>query len=99
MDLSRHVLCYSIYAIKCFSKERFILSVVLYVYAVGTYADPMDMAASKPLPKEDRVKAFLDPPLPRTIRIVMNRGLSIDKYTSAIVEALEPRVNGQDLQA
>merc|ERR1712228_457425 len=34
---------------------------------------------------------------PRTIRIVMNRNLSIDKFTAAIVESLEPRMNGQDL--
>jgi hypothetical protein len=59
----------------------------------------MDMAALKPLPREDRVKALLDPAVPRTIRIVMNRGLSIDKYTSAIVEALEPRMAGQDPEA
>ena len=42
--------------------------------------------------------ALLDPNYPRTIRIVMNRGLSIDKYTAAIVEALEPRMNGQDTE-
>ena len=29
----------------------------------------------------------------------MNRDLSIDKYTSAIIEALEPRMKGQDLQS
>jgi len=27
----------------------------------------------------------------------MNRGLSVDKYMAAIMEALEPRMNGQDL--
>jgi len=27
----------------------------------------------------------------------MNRNLSIDKYTAAIIEALEPRMNGEDL--
>eukprot|EP01083_Nonionella_stella_P315703 1141124_1 len=42
-------------------------------------------------------KALLDPNYPRTIRIVMNRNLSIDKYTAAIIEALEPRMNGEDL--
>jgi len=42
-------------------------------------------------------KTLLDPNYPRTIRIVMNRALSIEKYTSAIVEALEPRMNGKDL--
>ena len=46
---------------------------------------------------EDEIKkALLDPSYPRTIRIVMNRNLSIDKYTSAIIEALEPRMNGAD---
>lgn len=69
------------------------------VYAVGTYADALDLAALKPLPRADRVRALLDPGMPRTIRIVMNRGLSIDKYTSAIVEALEPRMAGQDPEA
>ncbi len=29
----------------------------------------------------------------------MNRNLSIDKYTSAIIEALEPRMAGQDLES
>ena len=42
-------------------------------------------------------KALLDPTYPRTLRIVMNRSLSIEKYTNAIVEALEPRMNGEDL--
>ena len=44
-------------------------------------------------------KALLDPNYPRTIRIVMNRNLSIDKYTAAIIEALEPRMRGQDLDS
>jgi hypothetical protein len=69
------------------------------VYAVGTYADATDMAKLKPLARADRIKALLDPAVPRTIRIVMNRNLSIEKYTSAIVEALEPRMKGQDAQA
>ena len=42
-------------------------------------------------------EALLNPAYPRTIRIVMNRSLSIEKYTAAIVEALEPRMNGEDL--
>lgn len=41
--------------------------------------------------------ALLNPSYPRTIRIVMNRGLSIEKYTTAIIEALTPRMNGEDL--
>lgn len=59
----------------------------------------MNMTALKPLARADRIKALLDPAVPRTIRIVMNRDLSIEKYTSAIVEALEPRMNGQDVEA
>jgi hypothetical protein len=66
------------------------------VYAVGTYVDFLSMSPIKSNPL--RVEAaLLDPNYPRTIRIVMNRKLGIDKYTSAIVEALEPRMKGQDL--
>lgn len=48
----------------------------------------------------DEIKtALLDPNVPRTIRIVMNRNLSIEKYTTAIVEALEPRMKGEELES
>lgn len=57
------------------------------------------MKALKPLNRDDQVAALLDPTTPRTIRIVMNRGLSIQKYTDAIVEALEPRMKGEDLES
>lgn len=67
------------------------------VYAVGTYMDPLAMSAVKNGPKEAIEMALLDPTYPRTIRIVMNRNLSIEKYTEAIVEALKPRMKGQDL--
>jgi hypothetical protein len=69
---------------------------LIKVYAVGTYVDPLAMSAVKTDEKAIET-ALLDPAYPRTIRIVMNRALSIDKYTSAIVEALKPRMNGQDL--
>jgi len=68
------------------------------VYAVGTYMDPIAMAGIK---KEETAiiqKALLDPMYPRTIRIVMNRSLSIDKFTAGIMESLEPRMNGEDLE-
>lgn len=42
---------------------------------------------------------FWNPSTPQTIRIVMNRNLSIDKYTAAIIEALEPRMKGNDLES
>jgi len=32
-----------------------------------------------------------------TLIRIKNRNLSIDKYTAAIIEALEPRMNGEDL--
>ena len=67
------------------------------VYAVGTYVDPIAMVAVKKQGSSAIEKALLDPTYPRTIRIVMNRGLSIEKYTAAIVEALSPRMNGEDM--
>lgn len=69
---------------------------LIKVYAVGTYIDPLAMSAINTNEKAIE-QALLDPNYPRTIRIVMNRALSIDKYTSAIVEALTPRMNGEDL--
>lgn len=68
------------------------------VYAVGTYVDPIAMSAVKKQDDTAISKALLDPNYPRTIRIVMNRGLSIEKYTAAIIEALEPRMNGEDTE-
>jgi len=59
--------------------------------------DPIAMSAVKNQGPKEIEKALLDPQYPRTLRIVMNRGLSIEKYCAAIVEALEPRMNGQDL--
>ena len=71
----------------------------LKVYAVGTYFDPLAMSMIKTQGEAEVKKALLDPSYPRTIRIVMNRNLSIDKYTAAIIEALEPRMKGEDLGA
>ena len=59
--------------------------------------DPIAMSAVKNQGSKAISEALLNPTYPRTIRIVMNRSLSIDKYTAAIVEALEPRMNGQDM--
>jgi Chalcone isomerase-like len=70
--------------------------VFVKVYAVGAYFDPIAMMAVKNS-TGDIEKALLDPTYPRTIRIVMNRGLSVDKFIAAIVEAVEPRLKGQDL--
>jgi hypothetical protein len=60
--------------------------------------DPIAMGGVKNQSTQVLEKVLLNPLYPRTIRIVMNRALSIDKYTSAIVEALEPRMNGEDLE-
>jgi len=50
--------------------------VFVNVYAVGAYFDPIAMMAVKKGKSEDIEKALCDPSYPRTIRIVMNRGLS-----------------------
>mmetsp|Transcript_33053 Transcript_33053/g.54579 ORF Transcript_33053/g.54579 Transcript_33053/m.54579 type:complete len:193 (-) Transcript_33053:83-661(-) len=68
------------------------------VYAVGTYLDPLAMSVMKGQSKEDIQRALLNPMYPRTIRIVMARGLSIEKFTDALNESLKPRMNGEDLQ-
>jgi hypothetical protein len=69
------------------------------VYAVGTYIDPLAMSAIINSKNVDSIEqALLNPTYPRTIRIVMNRALAIDKYTSAIIESLKPRMMGQDLE-
>lgn len=72
---------------------------LIKVYAVGTYLDRIAMSAVKN--SKDRAimeQALLNPDYPRTIRIVMARDLSVQKFTSAMIEALKPRMNGQDLE-
>mmetsp|Transcript_8966 Transcript_8966/g.11925 ORF Transcript_8966/g.11925 Transcript_8966/m.11925 type:complete len:265 (+) Transcript_8966:95-889(+) len=89
-------LCNGFYFAGCGVRAKWGL---IKVYAVGTYLDPLAMSAVKN--SKDRAtleKALLDPTYPRTIRIVMARGLSVEKFTSAIIEAVEPRMNGQDLE-
>ena len=68
---------------------------IVNVYAVGFYGDPHDFDSLAD--ETEYEEALLNPHNHRTIRIVMNRGLSIDKYTAAIVESLEPRMKGKDL--
>jgi hypothetical protein len=50
------------------------------VYAVGAYFDPIAMMAIKKGTTNDMETALVDPTYPRTIRIVMNRGLSGKLY-------------------
>jgi len=71
---------------------------VVKVYAVGTYVDPTAFRMTENDNDQAVSKALLDPVNPRTIRVVMNRAVSMDKYVAAIVEALKPRMNGQDLE-
>lgn len=72
--------------------------VFVKVYAVGAYFDPIAMAAVKKGTQADIEGALVDPTYPRTIRIVMNRGLSVDKFIAALNEAIEPRLNGKNLE-
>lgn len=70
--------------------------VFVKVYAVGAYLRPDDFAGMK----DDAAieKKLLDPNTHKVIRIVMNRSMTMDKYNDAIVEALTPRMNGQDME-
>ncbi|KAL3921340.1 MAG: hypothetical protein SGILL_002800 [Bacillariaceae sp.] len=72
--------------------------VFVKVYGVGAYFDPIAMMAVKKGGAKDIEQALLDPTYPRTLRIVMNRGLSTDKFIAAIVEAVEPRLKGKHLE-
>ena len=87
-------LCNGLTFVGCGVRVKFGL---VKVYAVGTYVDPIAMDAVKKQGPEAIKKALLDPMYPRTIRIVMNRAISIDKFTAAIIEALTPRMHGEDL--
>lgn len=69
------------------------------VYAVGTYMDPVAMAAIKSRPKEEIEQALLNPTYPRVIRIVLYRNLTSKQFTDAVVESLEPRMHNQDMWA
>ena len=71
---------------------------VVKVYAVGTYVDPKTFSLTDKESENNVIKALLDPRYPRTIRIVMNRAVSMEKYVAAIIEAIKPRMNGQDLE-
>jgi hypothetical protein len=70
---------------------------LIKVYAVGTYIDSSAVASIKHDSAAAIEAALLNVNVPRTIRIVMNRNLGIEKYTEAIVEALTPRMHGIDL--
>jgi hypothetical protein len=63
--------------------------VFVNVYAVGAYFDPIAMMAVKRGSQGDIQKALLDPTYPRTIRIVMNRGLSGKLNYGASFDAIE----------
>jgi len=69
---------------------------ILNVYALGLYADPDDFSGVKHDQKE---AALLDPEKHRILRIVLNRKLTMDTVISALMEAIEPRMHGEDLWA
>lgn len=87
-------LCNGYYLVGCGVRIKYGF---IKVYALGTYLDPLAMSAVKKSNAATIQQALCDPTYPRTIRIVMARGLSIAKFTDAIVEALEPRMKGKDL--
>lgn len=87
-------LCNGLTFVGCGNHVKYIF---VKVYAVDTYVDPTAMAAVKKESDDAIAKALCDPAYPRTIRIVMNRTLSMEKYTAAIVEAIEPRLKGEEL--
>jgi hypothetical protein len=69
---------------------------IFNVYAVGFYVNQEDFRG---LRQEEHEEALLNPHKPRTIRIVMNRTLTMDKVISTLVQSLEPRMHGRDLFA
>jgi hypothetical protein len=69
---------------------------IFNVYAVGFYFHQEDFRG---LPQEEQEEALLNPHKPRTIRIVMNRTLTMDKVISTLIQSLEPRMHGRDLFA
>ena len=87
-------LCNGLTFVGCGNHVKYIF---VKVYAVDTYVDPTAMAAVRKESDDAIAKALCDPAYPRTIRIVMNRTLSMEKYTAAIVEAIEPRLKGEEL--
>jgi len=65
------------------------------VYAVGAYFDKKAMLdVIKKGNKNDIEKALLDPTYPRTIRMVMNRGLSADTFVNGCIKSVEPKLKG-----
>mmetsp|Transcript_9741 Transcript_9741/g.9446 ORF Transcript_9741/g.9446 Transcript_9741/m.9446 type:complete len:218 (+) Transcript_9741:97-750(+) len=75
------------------------------VYAVGAYFDEQLITMMEGSIKKEKgkncnrnalekvvVTALLNPTYPRTIRIVMNRALSVDTFVGGIVKSVEPRL-------
>jgi len=67
------------------------------VYAVGFYVCQGDF--TNITDEEEREDALLDPHRHKTIRIVMNRTLTMETVVHALIEAIEPRMHGKDLFA
>jgi len=88
-------LCNGLTFVGCGVRVKYVF---VKVYAVGTYVDPIAMEAIKKETNDAAIgRALCEPMVPRTIRLVMNRTLSMEKYTAAIVDAIEPRLKGEEL--
>lgn len=66
------------------------------VYAVAFYVNPQDFRS---LDEEGIEDALLDPNKHRIVRIIMNRTVTMDTVIAALIESVEPRMNGKDLHA
>lgn len=65
------------------------------VYAVGFYANKEDFQGLKGS-EDEKEAALLNPHKARTLKIVMNRSLTMEAVISALVDAVEPRMKGED---
>jgi hypothetical protein len=68
----------------------------LNVYAVAFYANQEDF---KGIPQEKYEETLLNPNKHRVIRIIMNRTLTMNTVIAALLESVEPRMQGKDLHA
>lgn len=71
---------------------------VFNVYAIGLYANKNDFQGIHNNAEEQEA-ALLNPHKHRTLRIVMNRKVTMEVVISTLIESLEPRMHGKDLWA
>ena len=68
---------------------------IFNVYALGMYANKEDFQGINESQNEQEA-ALLDPHKPRTLKIIMNRKLTMEAVISALMDAVEPRMDGKD---